>query len=240
MSLFVGLGLGLVMIAFFLYRFQIVGWAQDYTPRCSVGIQGTAASITVIGFDADTMCQHLVHACDTNPNCTQMTFYQLPGNPTIAPIVCEGDYQYEHIIVRDIGSTGNVLCQGFSFPQERYSNAPFNFLIHNGATDAANQYYTAVEKQDYNTAFTYLGTSNLTLNGQSLTQSLYIQGAMLIDQTKGKLTAYSISNPSLNSNNGGSTAILTVSETRNGASYDVHVQLKQESSGWKITSVDNF
>ncbi len=115
----------------------------------------------------------------------------------------------------------------------------FNFLTHNGATDAANQYYTAVEKQDYNTAFTYLDT-NLTLNGQSLTQSLYIQGAMLFDQAKGKLTAYSISNISLNSNNGVNTAMLTVSETRNGAPYDVHVQLKQESGGWKITSVDNF
>lgn len=116
----------------------------------------------------------------------------------------------------------------------------FNFFTHNGATDAANQYYTAVEKQDYNTAFTYLDTSNLTLNGQGLTQSLYIQGAMLIDQTKGKLTAYSITNTSLNSNNGVNTAMLTVSETRNGSPYDVHVQLKQESSGWKITSLDNF
>jgi len=116
----------------------------------------------------------------------------------------------------------------------------FNFVTHNGATDVANQYYTAIEKQDYNTAFTYLDTSNLTLNGQGLTQSLYIQGAMLIDQTKGKLTAYSITNTSLNSNNGVNTAMLTVSETRNGSPYDVHVQLKQESSGWKITSLDNF
>ncbi len=116
----------------------------------------------------------------------------------------------------------------------------FYLGTHNGATDAASQYYTAIEKQDYNTAFTYLDTSNLTLNGQGLTQSLYIQGAMLIDQTKGKLTAYSITNTSLNSNNGVNTAMLTVSETRNGAPYDVHVQLKQESSGWKITSLDNF
>jgi serine/threonine protein kinase len=116
----------------------------------------------------------------------------------------------------------------------------FYLGTHNGATDAANQYYTAIEKQDYNTAFTYLDASNLTLNSQGLTQSLYIQGARLFDQTKGKLTAYSITNTSLNSNNGVNTAMLTVSETRNGAPYDVHVQLKQESSGWKITSLDNF
>jgi len=115
-----------------------------------------------------------------------------------------------------------------------------NFLTHNGATDAANQYYTAVEHQDYNTAFTYLDASHLTLNGQGLTQELYVQGAKLFDQAKGKLTAYSISSTSLNSNNGVNTAMLTVSETRNGSAYDVHVQLQQEGGAWKITSLDNF
>jgi hypothetical protein len=116
----------------------------------------------------------------------------------------------------------------------------FNFASHNGATDAANQYYTAVEHQDYNTAFSYLDASRLQLNGQGLTEQLYVQGALLFDQTKGKLTAYSITGSSINSNNGVNTAMLTVSETRNGSSYDVNVGLMQESSGWKITSLNNF
>ena len=46
------LGLVLVMLTF-LYRSQVVELAQAIAPRCFVGIQGTAASITVIGFDAD-------------------------------------------------------------------------------------------------------------------------------------------------------------------------------------------
>jgi len=115
-----------------------------------------------------------------------------------------------------------------------------NFVTHNGATDAANQYYMAVESQYYASAFTYLDTSNLTLNGQGLTENLYVQGAMLIDQTKGKLTSYSITSTSLNSNNGVNTAMLTVSETRNGTSYDVHVQLMEVNGVWKITSLDNL
>ena len=116
----------------------------------------------------------------------------------------------------------------------------YNVAFHNGATDAANQYFTAVEHQDYNTAFTYLDTSHLQLNGQTITQQLYVQGAMLYDQAKGKLSAYSITGSSINSNNGVNTAMLTVSETRNGSSYNVNVQMMQESSGWKITSLDNF
>jgi hypothetical protein len=115
-----------------------------------------------------------------------------------------------------------------------------NLLTHNGATDVTNQYFTAVENQNYNTAFTYLDTSHLQLNGQGITQQLYVQGAMLYDQAKGKLSAYSITSTSLNANNGVNTAMLTVSETRNGSSYDVHVQLMQEGSVWKITSLDNF
>jgi hypothetical protein len=116
----------------------------------------------------------------------------------------------------------------------------YNVAFHNGATDVAKQYFTAVENQDYNTAFTYLDTSHLQLNGQALTQQLYVQGAMLYDQAKGKLSAYSITGSSINSNNGVNTAMLTVSETRNGSPYDVNIQMMQESSGWKITSLDNF
>ncbi len=115
-----------------------------------------------------------------------------------------------------------------------------NAVTHNGATDVANQYYMAIENQNYTTAFTYLDTSNLTLNGQAFTQDLYVKGAQLFDQQKGKVTAYSITNISLNSNNGVNTAMLTVRVTRNGSPYDVHLQLLQESSGWKITSIDSF
>ncbi len=113
-------------------------------------------------------------------------------------------------------------------------------VTNNGATNAVNQYYMAVEQQDYATAYTYLDTSGIALNGQSLTQALYIQANQAIDIARGKVSSYAITSTSTNSNNGVNTAAITVNVTRNGQSYDVHLQLKQESNGWKIVRTDNI
>jgi NTF2-like N-terminal transpeptidase domain len=118
--------------------------------------------------------------------------------------------------------------------------ALFNFVTNNGATNTVNQYYTAVEQQDYATAYTYLDSSGIGLNGQALTQALYIQANQTIDFAKGKVSSYAITSTSNNSNNGVNTAAITVSVTRNGQSYDVHLQLRQESNGWKIVQTDNI
>lgn len=114
--------------------------------------------------------------------------------------------------------------------------ALFSFVTNNGATSAVNQYYMAVEQQDYATAYTYLDTSGIGPNGQSLTQALY----QAIDIARGKVSSYSITSTSINPNNGVNTAAITVNVTRNGQSYDVHLQLKQESNGWKIVRTDNI
>jgi Protein of unknown function (DUF3828) len=111
----------------------------------------------------------------------------------------------------------------------------FYFGTHNPATDVVNKYYTAIQNQDYATAYSYIDASNITLNNQSITQDLYTQGAQAVDAQKGKVTSYSIGNFNINS----STATFTVSVTRNGSPYDVHLKLQQEGSAWKIVSVDN-
>jgi hypothetical protein len=111
--------------------------------------------------------------------------------------------------------------------------------VNNPATTVTN-YYNAIESQDYNSAFTYLDTSAITFQGRTITPQLFSQAGQVVDQTKGKVTAFSIANTSTNSNNGNSTAQVTVSVTRNNTSYDVHLGLRQESSGWKITSLDNL
>ncbi len=108
---------------------------------------------------------------------------------------------------------------------------------HNPATDVANKYYTAIQNQDYATAYSYLDASSITFNNQNLTQSLYTQAAQAVDAQKGKVTSYSIT--SSNTSNGANTASFTVSVTRNGSPYDVHLKLQQEGSAWKIVSVDN-
>ncbi len=112
-------------------------------------------------------------------------------------------------------------------------------VTHNPATDVANKYYTAIQNQDYATAYSYLDASNITFDNQSLTQSLYTQAAQTVDTQKGQVTSYSITSSNVNSSNGVNTATFTVSVTRNGSPYDVHLKLQQKGSDWKIVSIDN-
>ena len=106
-----------------------------------------------------------------------------------------------------------------------------------GPAITVNQYYSAVEKQDYNTAFSYISTGLTAQNGQTLTQELYTTAAQALDTLKGKVTNYSVGNVSTSNN----VASVTVSVTRGGAApYDVHLQLQQVNGSWKITSYDNI
>ncbi len=111
---------------------------------------------------------------------------------------------------------------------------------HNPATDVVNGYYTAIKNQNYSQAFSYLAP-NLKINSsqQTLTQDIFIQGLQQVDGQKGKVSNYTITSTSLNTNNGTNSGTYTVSVTRNGAPYDVHLGLQQDSSGqWKIISFD--
>lgn len=118
--------------------------------------------------------------------------------------------------------------------------ALFNAVTHNPATDRVNHYYTAIKNQDYATAYSDLDTSGITLNAQPITQSLYSQAGQAFDVQKGKVSAYNIISTNISTSNGVNTATFTVSVKRNGQSYDVHLQLKQESNDWRIVSIDNI
>ena len=113
------------------------------------------------------------------------------------------------------------------------------FIGTHNPTDVANKYYTAIQNQDYATAYSYLDASNITFNNQNLTQGLYTQAAQAVDAQKGKVTSYSITSTNVSSSNGVNTATFTISVTRNGSPYDVHLKLQQEGSNWKIVSIDN-
>jgi len=108
-----------------------------------------------------------------------------------------------------------------------------------GPAYTVNQYYNAVEKQDYTTAFSYISTNSTVLNGQISTQDLYTSAAQAVDAAKGKVTSFSIGNISLTNNN--NTAIVTVTVTRSSTpAYVVHLQLQQVNGSWKIVSLDNI
>ena len=101
----------------------------------------------------------------------------------------------------------------------------------------ANQYYSAVEKQDYSNAYSYLNTNLIAQNNQPLTQELYTTAAQTLDTAKGTVSNYSVGNISVNNN----TASVTVSVTRGSTpAYDVQLQLQQVNGTWKITRFDNI
>jgi hypothetical protein len=121
--------------------------------------------------------------------------------------------------------------------------AIFAYVNNSPAKTVTQQYYNAVESQNYAQAYSYLDIQSLTLNGQQqqATQALYTQVAQFVDQQTGKVTNYNITGVELNSSTGtGNTATVTVDVTRNGTTQLVHVQLRQEGSDWKIVSLDHL
>ena len=104
-----------------------------------------------------------------------------------------------------------------------------------GPTYTVSQYYNAVEKQDYTTAYSYLSTN--LIDKAPLTQELYTTGAQGLDTVKGKVTSYTIGQISPN----GNITSITVSVTRaNAPAYNVQLQLEQVNGTWKITRFDNI
>jgi hypothetical protein len=99
------------------------------------------------------------------------------------------------------------------------------------------QYYTAIEHQDYTTAYSYVAPNLTASNGQSLTQELYTTAAQALDTVKGQVTSYTVGSTSVSNN----IESVTVIVTRGSApAYDVHLQLQQINGSWKITSYDNI
>jgi len=106
-----------------------------------------------------------------------------------------------------------------------------------GPAYTVNQYYNAVEKQDYTTAYSYIDQNLTASNGQPLTQQVYMLAADGLDTVKGKVTNFNVKNVTTNAT--ATNVIVTVTRA-NGSSYDVHLQLQQVNGAWKITSYDNI
>jgi Protein of unknown function (DUF3828) len=103
--------------------------------------------------------------------------------------------------------------------------------------NVVDQYYNAIKSQRYDTAYSYLDPNLTATNGQPLTQQVYANAAQAQDTDKGIVSSFSVGSISVNND----TASMTVTVKRaNAPSYDVHLQLRQESGTWKITSYDSI
>lgn len=88
---------------------------------CTIGISGTAASVTFQGYKSDYVCQIFL-SLNKPENAQQI--YQMTTAPQGA-VLCEGEYAYDginkvHYIIRDSGlldTEGSQLCNNFAaFP----------------------------------------------------------------------------------------------------------------------------
>jgi len=101
-----------------------------------------------------------------------------------------------------------------------------------GPTIASDQYYTAIRDQDFAKAYSYLG-SDLQVR---LSQQAFTQQAQQQDEAFGRVSHYSYGNVPL-----GDPAAATITVTRaSGTTYTVHLELRQEGGGWKITAFDRI
>jgi len=128
----------------------------------------------------------------------------------------------------------STVASAFSF---------INSVLHDPVPGVVNQYYTAIKNQDYTTAYGYLapGIKAIT-GGEFITLSVFTQEAQDTDTAQGKVRNYSIENSMRPINGSGSyTATVIVSVTRNGAPYDVNLNLQQiGGEDWKITRYDRL
>jgi len=104
-----------------------------------------------------------------------------------------------------------------------------------GPEVTVQQYYTAIQSQDYVTAYSYLESNLTTTNGQALTQQLFTQAAMSQDSSSGQVTGFTVTADPNDSTK------FTVSVTRGtNAPYTVNIQVTMVGSDWKISSYDGI
>jgi hypothetical protein len=108
-----------------------------------------------------------------------------------------------------------------------------SLVVNNfGQTHATDTYYSAIRRQDYGTAYSYLGSHLQTV----YSQQTFTQAAQQQDAVLGPVRRFGMTNIPT-----GDPAYVTLTVTRaNGTAYDVHLELRQEGGVWKITAFDRI
>ncbi len=104
----------------YLYWPQIMTALISIEPSCTVGVTGTAAAVTLQGWQANQNCTTLFSGTqNTNiPQIGPVNTYRLDSPPD-EPVVCQVNKDGLRITVRDEGIlklVGNALCQAILSP----------------------------------------------------------------------------------------------------------------------------
>ncbi len=127
---FLLIGLVCVLLICALLGGILLSWLQANNfflalePRCTLGVSGTAATLTIEAWSAPDDCQHITNGDEnflgksfTLPG----TFYRVTQSPN-EPVLCELDIQNRHLIVHDQGIltiVGYALCHQLSQRQNQ-------------------------------------------------------------------------------------------------------------------------
>ncbi|MBA2288213.1 MAG: hypothetical protein H0W02_22285 [Ktedonobacteraceae bacterium] len=132
-----------------------------------------------------------------------------------------------------VGGLLVLACGGCGLTLYIVGNQTANLI---GPTFAATEYYQGIKDHSYTLAYTQLA-DNATIQGQPVTsQDGFTQLAQNADTQNGPISSYKIV-PNTSDPNSGS---ITVTVTRNGTSYDVHLTLTKVGSTWKISQADGI
>ena len=107
-------------IVYAAYTGALQRFLLSIEPTCTVGLTGSAATMTIIAWSANQDCDDLFAGKTTflgqgtsDVADLNKLVYRYTGTPT-SPVVCELDIKGRHIIVRDEGAlklVGTQLCE---------------------------------------------------------------------------------------------------------------------------------
>ena len=108
------------------------------------------------------------------------------------------------------------------------------------AMNASGQYYKAIQRHDYTTAYNSLDShATITMHSHPVVMNsvdTLATASQALDTWDGMISSYTATDG--NFEQGSNIVDLTMKVTRTGQSYDVHLKLELVSGNWKILSAD--
>jgi hypothetical protein len=164
---------------------------------------------------------------------TQPPPYGVPPTPAYAQQPQKKSRRWLWITLGIIGGIIALGCAGCAIATALGVNF---FAQAVGPTVVAEQYYQAIQKQDYVTAYSYLASgATLTIQGQPVpvTQpQLFTAAAQALDSQLGPVSSHTLQP------DGSNTSRITVVVIRPKKTYNVILTLVKVGNDWKIQNID--
>ncbi len=163
--------------------------------------------------------------------------------PFPQPPMAKKSYRWLWIVISAIVVLGLTSCGLCAWIGYSVLGSPVRqeFSIEETGITLTQNYYEALQNQDYAQAYTYLSPQG---NIKGLTQAQFTKQAQAADQHDGPVNAYTPGNPSIDNNallnSTVTTFTMPVSVQRAHASYNALLTITKVGNQWKITNYDRI